>query len=219
MPNGRASDRAYEVLREEILQWHLAPGTVLAEVEQAARLGVSRTPVREALSRLAAEGLVEAQSGRGVVVSSAELSDVRGLFELREALETTAAALAAERRDPQVFAALAAEFDTAGELVGRHELTAYYELVGRFDDAIDASVANPALVGALRGVRTHLTRIRRLAQDDPARLERAAAEHRLIAEAIRDGAPDLARHATAVHLHASLRHILEATASDTKEST
>lgn len=219
MPNGRASDRAYEVLREEILQWHLAPGTVLAEVEQAARLGVSRTPVREALSRLAAEGLVEAQSGRGVVVASAELSDVRGLFELREALETTAAALAAERRDPQVFAALAAEFDTAGELVGRHELTAYYELVGRFDDAIDASVANPALVGALRGVRTHLTRIRRLAQDDPARLERAAAEHRLIAEAIRDGAPDLARHATAVHLHASLRHILEATASDTKEST
>ncbi|PZQ91899.1 MAG: GntR family transcriptional regulator [Leifsonia xyli] len=213
MPSGRASDRAYEVLREEILQWRLAPGTVLGEVEQATRLGVSRTPVREALSRLSAEGLVEAQSGRGLVVSSADVEDVRGLFELREALETAAAALAAERRDPPAFAALASEFDGAAALVGRHELEAYYDLVARFDEAIDASVANPALVAALRGVRTHLRRIRRLAQDDPARLERAAAEHRLIAEAIRDGDADLARHATAVHLHASLRHILEATAS------
>ncbi|AYF99571.1 GntR family transcriptional regulator [Protaetiibacter intestinalis] len=218
MPSGRASDRAYEVLREEILQWRLAPGTVLGEVEQAARLGVSRTPLREALSRLSAEGLVEAQSGRGLVVSSADVSDVRGLFELRVALETAAAALAAERRDPEVFAALAREFADAAELARRRELEAYYGLVGRFDAAIDASIANPALVGALRGVRTHLTRIRRLAQDDPARLESAAAEHRLIAEAIRDGAPDLARHATAVHLHASLNHILEATASHTKES-
>ncbi|MBN9141602.1 MAG: GntR family transcriptional regulator [Micrococcales bacterium] len=218
MPSGRASDRAYESLRDEILQWRLAPGTVLGEVEQAARLGVSRTPLREALSRLLADGLVEAQSGRGLVVSSADVSDVRGLFELRAALETAAAALAAERREASVFSALAAEFEGAALLVGRHELDAYYDLVTRFDEAIDASVANPALVGALRGVRTHLQRIRRLAQDDPARLERAAAEHRLIAEAIRDGDAELARHATAVHLHASLRHILEATASDTKES-
>jgi len=218
MPSGRASDRAYESLRDEILQWRLAPGTVLGEVEQAARLGVSRTPLREALSRLLADGLVEAQSGRGLVVSSADVSDVRGLFELRAALETAAAALAAERREASVFSALAAEFEGAALLVGRHELDAYYDLVTRFDEAIDASVANPALVGALRGVRTHLQRIRRLAQDDPARLDAAAAEHRLIAEAIRDGDAELARHATAVHLHASLRHILEATASDTKES-
>lgn len=213
MPGGRASDRAYETLRDEILQWKLAPGTVLGEVEQAARLGVSRTPLREALSRLSAEGLVEAQSGRGLVVSPVHIENVRGLFELREALETAAAALAAERRDPEVFAELAAEFDGAAGLVRDHALEEYYGLVQRFDDAIDASLGNPALVSALRGVRTHLQRIRRLAQDDPARLERAAAEHRLIAEAIRDGDTDLARHATAVHLHASLRHILEAAAS------
>ena len=63
----RASDRAYSALRTEILEWHLAPGTVLAEVEQAARLGVSRTPLREALARLSADGLVESLPGRGVV--------------------------------------------------------------------------------------------------------------------------------------------------------
>jgi DNA-binding GntR family transcriptional regulator len=207
MPSGRASDRAYESLRREILQWRLAPGTVLGEVEQATRLGISRTPLREALSRLAADGLVEAQTGRGLVVAAVSPEAVRRLFELREALETAAAALAAIRRDPAAFAELASEFDDASRLVERGELDAYYALAARFDDAIDASLDNPYLVSALRGVRTHLERIRRLAQDDPARLVRAAAEHRTIAEAIRDGDADLARHATHVHLRASLRHI------------
>ena len=53
----RASDKAYAALREDIIEWRLAPGTVLAEVEQSERLGISRTPLREALSRLTAEGL------------------------------------------------------------------------------------------------------------------------------------------------------------------
>lgn len=207
MPTVRASDRAYDTLRREILQWRLAPGTVLGEVEQAGRLGISRTPLREALSRLAADGLVETQTGRGLVVAAVSPDAVRGLFELREALETAAAALAAERRDPATFAELADAFDGAAALVEQGDLDAYYALVARFDDAIDASLDNAYLVGALRGVRTHLQRIRRLAQDDPARLMRAASEHRTIAEAIRDGEAELARTATYVHLRASLRHI------------
>lgn len=207
MPSGRASDRAYETLRREILQWRLAPGTVLGEVEQAGRLGISRTPLREALSRLAADGLVETQAGRGLVVASVSPEVVRGLFELREALETAASALAAQRGDPAVFAELAEEFADAARLVERGELEAYYALVARFDEAIDASLGNPYLESALHGVRTHLQRIRRLSHDDPARLERAANEHRAIAEAIRDRDPELARLATYLHLRASLRHI------------
>jgi len=217
-PPRRASDRAYETLRQEILHWRLAPGAVLGEVEQAARLGISRTPLREALSRLMADGLVEAQSGRGLVVASVSSEAVHELFELREALETSAAALAAQRRDPSVFAELAEDFDGASALVERGELEAYYELAARFDDAIDASLGNSYLVSALRGVRTHLRRIRRLAQDDPERLVRAASEHRTIAEAIRDGDADLARHATHVHLRASLRHIQANPRLDTPRS-
>src|SRR5690606_5437459 len=210
MATGRASDRAYETLRREILQWRLAPGPVLGEVEQATRLGISRTPLREALSRLAADGLVETQTGRGLVVAAVSPDAVRGLFELREALETAAAALAAERREPTVFAERAHAFDGAADLVERGARdadsapAAYYALVARFDDAIDASLDNTYLVAALRGVRTHLQRIRRLAYDDPARLVRAASEHRTIAEAIRDGEAELARTATYVHLRASL---------------
>ena len=204
----RASDRAYQALRDEILSWRLRPGTPLNETELAARLGVSRTPLRAALARLALEGLVDTTRGRTGVVSDVSAGSVAELFELREALEAHAARLAARRRDPAVFAALADDFAHAGETLADAGVDAYYEVVARFDSAVDEAVANPALQGALDGVRTHLVRARRIAADNPARLLRAADEHRLICEAIRDGDEALAASATAVHLRASLTEIL-----------
>ena len=73
---------------------------------------------------------------------------------------------------------------------------------------MDEAVGNPSLSGALDSVRTHLVRARRIAADDERRLERAAEEHRVICEAIRDGDPELAIAATTVHLRASLTTIL-----------
>jgi GntR family transcriptional regulator, rspAB operon transcriptional repressor len=205
----RASDRAYLALRSEILDAELRAGTVLAEVEQSQRLGVSRTPLREALSRLAAEGLVSTHSGRGVVVTAVSADNVTELFEVREALEVQAARLAARRRDPETFATLRAEFqDVDGLLTDKRH---YYELVGRLDDAIDAAAGNPFLVSSLDGVRTHVARIRRLSQDDPARLRDAAREHLQILDAIIEGDESLAASATRVHLHNSLRNILTTT--------
>ncbi|MDT0181692.1 GntR family transcriptional regulator [Microbacterium sp. ARD31] len=203
----RASDRAYATLLDEIQRGALPPGAVLGEVEQAARLGVSRTPLREALGRLAADGLVVQQSPRVTAVSDVDADDIRELFEVRRALEEAAVRLAAERGDARVFAALAA--DLTDDLVADGEQRdAYYALIARFDAAIDAAVANDYLVGALRTVRTHLVRVRRLARDNPARLAASVAEHRLIASAIAAGAPDLAAHATHVHLHHALESIL-----------
>jgi len=209
----RASDRAYATLRTEILEWQLAPGTVLAEVEQAARLGVSRTPLREALARLSADGLVESLPGRGVVVAEASADSAAELFEVRIALETQAAALAAQRRDPAVFERLRGEFAGAAELIARADRTAYYDLVARFDRAMDDAVGNTYLVSALAGLRTHLARLRRVARDNPQRLAAAAREHLLIVEAILAGDVDLARSATAVHLHNSLATIIDSAES------
>ncbi|WP_224089895.1 GntR family transcriptional regulator [Arthrobacter sp. StoSoilB13] len=205
----RASDRAYEALREDIIEWRLRPGTMLAEVEQSERLSVSRTPVREALGRLTAEGLTTAAGGRGVVVTDISLDSIDELFELRETLEVRAAALAAERGDPSVFADLRTQLAGAPGLLreadpARHE---YYALVGRLDEAIDAAVANSYLAQAMRGLRVHLVRVRRLAADDAARLADAAAEHAAIAEAIAAGNPRLAEAATTLHLHRSLTHL------------
>jgi GntR family transcriptional regulator, rspAB operon transcriptional repressor len=208
----RASERVYQALREEIVAWHLPPGTELAEVEQAARWGVSRTPLREALGRLAAEGLAVVGRGRTLVVSQLDADDVVGLFELREALETQAARLAARRAEPVVFAALADRFARAGELLADPDpdRTAYYGLVGDLDDALDAAMASRHLQRSLAALRAHVARVRRLAHADTERLLRAADEHRLIAEAVAAGDPVLAAQATAVHLRASLTHVLAA---------
>ncbi|GAA3199217.1 GntR family transcriptional regulator [Microbacterium terregens] len=203
----RASDRAYRTLLDEIQSGALAPGAVLGEVEQAVRLGVSRTPLREALGRLAADGLVTQQSARVTVVTDVDADDIRALFGLRRALEETAARVAAERADAAAFAALADEFAGA-RLNGQQGLDAYYALIARFDGELDAAVGNDYLSSALRTVRTHLVRVRRLARDNPSRLAASVAEHRLIASAIAAHDAELAAHATHVHLHNALAAIL-----------
>lgn len=205
----RASDRAYETLRDDIIEWRLRPGTVLGEVEQSERLGISRTPLREALGRLTAEGLTTASGGRGVVVTDISLNNIDQLFELRETLEGRAAALAAERGDAVTFQKLHEEFLRAPSLIqaadpARHE---YYDLVGRLDSAIDSAITNTYLAQAMRSLRVHLVRVRRLAADDARRLTLAAAEHAAIAEAIAAGNPRLAEAATMLHLHRSLSHV------------
>ena len=214
----RASDVAYATLRADILELALAPGDTLAEVELSVRLGISRTPVREALARLVADGLAEPVGGRGLVVSPLSLDNVRELFELRQALEQQAASLAAQRRDVRVFEALREQL--AG--VDTSDLRGYYAVVARFDAAVDAAVGNPYLVAALANVRTHLSRIRRISKDNPARLADAAREHLHIVDAIVDGDARLAASATSVHLDRSLRSILETseeTAAETAEET
>lgn len=206
----RASEQAYLTLREDIMDWRLEPGTALAEVEQSARLGISRTPLREALSRLAADGLVAAQGGRGLVVTTVSVANIVQLFELRQVLEQHAARLAAERRDAAAFELLREEFRAAPALLEKPEPEhpEFYELVSRFDSAMDHAADNPYLIGALRGLRPHLVRIRRVSRDDPRRLRAAAEEHLLIVEAVIAGDAELAASATHVHLHQSLRTVL-----------
>jgi DNA-binding GntR family transcriptional regulator len=209
----RASEKAYLQLRQEILDGDLPAGSLLAEVEQSTRLGVSRTPLREALGRLASEALVATHSGRGVIVTEISVDNITELFEVRQALEEQAARLAARRRDREVFEALQTEFRAAHELLddGDPGRRRYYSVVSRLDAAIDEAIANPFLVAALANVRTHTARVRRLSHDDPERLREAAREHLMIVDAIIEGSESLAAHATQLHLHRSLKHILERT--------
>lgn len=204
----RASDRAYSALLDDIQTGVLAPGTVLGEVEQSARLGVSRTPLRAALARLTADGLVAQISPRVTVVTAIDGDDIRSLFVIRRALEETATRLAATSPRAPEFAALAAAFDDV-RLDREDARDDYYRLIAEFDAALDAAAANDYLTAALRTVRTHLVRVRRLARHQPDRLSASVAEHRLIAAAIAAGDPDLAAHATHVHLHNALTSILE----------
>ena len=201
----RASDRAYRKLLDEIVGGELPSGTVLCEVEQSERLGVSRTPLREAFNRLVADGMLDAEPGRGVVVSQLSLKTVTELYEVREGLEEQAARLAAQRADREVFKKLWDEFENSKSLILGGEIGAniFYTLNAKFDDAIDEAIQNPYMVATLKNVRTHMSRVRRLARSNPARLLEAANETQLIVEAIATGDAALAAHATHVHLHKS----------------
>lgn len=204
----RASDRAYEALRVGIIQGDLAPGTVLTEVDLAERLGVSRTPVREALSRLGGDGLVSPGT-RGAVVTELAPDDVARLFDVRIALEMQQVKRAARLRDPEVFHALAAQFEGAipALLERRVSLGEHFELIRRLDRELDVACDNPYLVDALAGVRTHLARVRHRAGENSSRIAQAAREHTTIARAIAVGDSELAAHATYVHLSNSLANI------------
>ncbi|KZE92824.1 HTH-type transcriptional repressor RspR [Agromyces sp. NDB4Y10] len=217
----RASDRAYRTLRSEILDGTVPPGSLLQEVEQSTRLGVSRTPVREALRQLAADGLVVA-SGRGTVVTAVSREDIAALYELREALESRAAGLAAKRAEEAPFRAIRDRLLDAPRLLSEGEsgLAEYFAIVDDLDAAIEQAAANRFLGAALRSVQLHSARIRRLSRHNPDRLLEAAREHLLIVDAILARDAELAAHATHVHLHRSLANALatapeaEADASD-----
>lgn len=201
----RAGDRAYARLRAEIIDGELAPGAPLGEIEQSERIGVSRTPLREALARLTAEGLVVAP-GRTARVAPLEREDVIALYELREALEVHAARLAARRRDPARFEELLTV--VGGGAGAGADAERPYRVADLLDAAIDEAVGNARLAAELDAVRAQMARVRRRAHADPERLARATDEHARIAEAIRDGREDLAAAATTVHLAASLEHVL-----------
>ncbi|MEU3598608.1 GntR family transcriptional regulator [Streptomyces sp. NPDC006798] len=206
-----AAERAYAQMRSEILDGLLVPGAALLEVEQSERLGVSRTPVREALRRLVAEGLAEPTGRRGLVVTQVDERDVRSLFELRACLEAQAAQLAAERGDPEVFAGFADAFTHWYELFGGpavsgERVSEYFALIRSFDEATGAATENSFLVDTMENLRTHIARVRRMAGHSQGRLAASASEHALIARAVSRGDAALALHATHVHLHNSHEH-------------
>ena len=206
-----AAGRAYDQLRSEILDGVLGPGSTLFEVEQSARLGVSRTPVREAFGRLVAEGLLDDKRGRGLVVTDVSDADVDALYEMRTCLEAQAAALAARHADRLVFADYAAEFRAwhvplLDARVSDRQIGEYYALIRRFDESVDVAAGNPYLLDALETLRAHVARVRMKAGASPMRLAASALEHALIASAIAESDGALAVHATHVHLHNSLEH-------------
>ena len=205
-------DLVYERLREEIVEWELAPGTHLNETRLAERLGVSRTPLREALRRLTRDDLVRISPGRGAFVTEIALQDIVHQFQMREALETYAVRLCARAPERSVFAELAEDFhewegrfEQAGEGV---DDTGYYVLTDRLDTAVSENAANPYLADSLISARRHLRRLRRHARRTPERMVLSAREHARICRAVHEGAEDVAVRAATEHVDNSLRHIL-----------
>lgn len=220
----RQSERVYQTLRQEIVDWRLEPGTMLGEAELSKRLNVSRTPIREALRRLERDNLVTIIAGRGARVAEISMTSVAQLFQIREALETYAARLAARHGDLETFQTLLADMSAACQELDRDQpppdaYASYTKLIDRFDAAVDEATDNTYLQEALSNLHAHLARLRQLARRNPARMRLAAEEHVAICRAICERDEARAAEATATHIHNSLRTILNTFIQDVTGST
>ena len=193
-------ERALETLREEILRGALAAGARLGEVELAERLGVSRTPVREALSRLSAEGLVELAPNRGARVATWTVDELEGVFALRSLLEPQLTALAVRH-------ATTADLDELDRLAARMteladtDLDELVPLNRAFHDRLVALADAPALAGALAAAVHSPLVARNFHAYDGVSLRRSTAHHVEIVAALRAGDAEWARAVMTAHIH------------------
>lgn len=199
-----SAERAAVALREMILHGALAPGARLGEVELAERLGVSRTPVREALSRLAAEGLVEVTPNRGARVASWSVAELQGVFDVRSTLEprlTAAAVPRATAADLDELDGLAHDMLGVGCPGPGQDLDALVPLNREFHDRLVALADVPAMATALAGAVRAPIQLRNFHAYDEASLRRSLAHHVEIVAAARAGDPVWAAAVMTAHIH------------------
>lgn len=200
----QATEEAARSLREEILSGRLAAGSKIAETDLARRLSVSRTPVREALSRLSAEGLVELSPNKGARVTTWSADELREIFHVRLLLEPPAVREAVRRMGPDELAELdelARAMQRAGRSGARQDLDAVVNLNRRFHGLLAESAGNRALVASLRAV-THAAVVHQnFHHYSPGALKRSLAHHVEIVEAARAGEPDWAAAVMRAHLY------------------
>ena len=125
---GSLRDRAVERLRRAVMHLELSPGAVVSEAQLIDRVGLGRTPVREAVARLELEGFVTVIPRKGIQIAPITLRDLQSLCELRMDLEGLGARLAAERRTPAQLATMQRLFRPAPDLIARNDLPQLLEL-------------------------------------------------------------------------------------------
>jgi len=194
------ADQAYYRIRELIVSLELAPGSLISERELMERLGVGRTPVREALRDLARESLVEVYPRRGMFVSRVDVGDLAGLSEVRAVIESHAARLAAERATKADREAIAELLDELNAVEDEHGERTLIDLDQRIHRHVYRCTHNPFLEATLNEYYVLTLRIWFLALDRVVRLEDAVGEHRELLEAIRDRDPARAEEAMRRHV-------------------
>lgn len=194
----------YDRLRAAILALDLTPGERLTERGLETTFAASRTPVRAALSRLDAEGLVQ-RDGRGWIVAPIDLGEIRALAELREAVEVAAARLAVERASDDDIAALAEMLDDARPAADAEEGV---RAGGDFHLLLARLSGNTAMVESVRGAMTRLARTRHLEVRTPDAREAAWLEHRAVVAAIAARDADEAGRLLAAHIRGTNERLL-----------
>lgn len=205
---------AYERLHESIREGHLQPGQRLMEVEMAEWLQLSRTPVREAMHRLLAEGLLEPAPGGGFSVTTFELRAVAEFYAMRESMEGTAAALAARNADSTEIAMLQAA--VAAERTLAKEARLHARANEAFHEMIYAAAHNRFLLNSLRTLLNFTPLLGRTTYFAAGRILQAQREHEEIVAAIAARDAARAEEATRAHIRSAYESRLRVLAEDAK---
>jgi DNA-binding GntR family transcriptional regulator len=202
-------EQVVQRLRTMLVEGRIDAGAKLNERELAERLAVSRTPLREAIKQLAAEGLVELLPHRGAVALQLSEQDVRDSFELMATLEGLSGELAAARiTDAELVQIQAWHYEMLAAYT-RRELSAYYRLNAQIHSAINAAARNPVLARTYAQVNARLQALRFRSNQDEAKWQRAVHEHGRMVEAL--GARDAGalREVLVTHLNHKRDVVLE----------
>jgi DNA-binding GntR family transcriptional regulator len=210
--NGVSKLTPYERIRDAILEGTFPPGAQLVEVVIAEICGVSRTPAREALTRLEQDGLVE-RGPRGLIVRERSPEEILDIYETRVVLEATAAKVAADRHT-DLDKVRITRFMEACEQVDSADPTAMAAANSHYHESVWEASRNVALIDLLNRLRMHLARYPETTLSYPGRWAEALREHRAITEAIIARDPAAAAALTEQHFERAREIRLESWASE-----
>lgn len=197
-----------ETLRDAIRKGVLKPGERLMEIQLADELGVSRTPVREAIRKLELEGYVIMMPRRGTYVANLSIRDVNEVFEIRTSLDSLASGLAAERITDEELEHLQRLLVAIGGYIEQGDMDKIVETDTEFHDLLYTASRNSRLTGIIFNLREQLTRFRTASMSYPGRLRATLEEHRRIVEAIAQGDVKEAQAASEYHMEKSEQTLL-----------
>ncbi len=193
----------FETIREAIIVGDLEPGERLMEVQMAEELGVSRTPVREAIRKLELEALVIMVPRKGAYVADISMRDLADVFEIRGALEGLAAGLAAERATEEEIEELERMLVKISDTIEKNDVRETIELDTQFHELLYSASRNERLRGILSQLREQIHRFRLQSLGRPGRMRVALEEHRSIVEAVAERDPDIAQERASAHIESA----------------
>lgn len=197
----------FDQIREDILNGRYVTGDKLVEIKLAEELGVSRTPVREALKQLELDGLVENIPNRGVVVKGITRSDIDDILDLRLAIEAMVGQWAAERISKDEIAQLDEICDLMEFYTMKKDINKIFELNNKFHETLYNATKSRYLESILKDFQFFIKSARNDSLKSPGRLEIALSEHKEILRALKEGNADETKAAVVNHIRKSNENI------------
>ncbi|MEJ1170686.1 GntR family transcriptional regulator [Variovorax sp. CCNWLW235] len=204
-----AAPQVLEKLRDAILSLELVPGTVLVRQELADRFGVSQTPVREALLRLAEEGLVDVFPQHATLVSRIDIDAARQAHFLRRSIELEIVHQLAEQATPDLVAQLKTQIALQATLAAERQYSDFVGADRKFHHLMYEAAGVPSLWDMVSRVSGHVDRLRRLHLPTAGKTEAILRDHRAIVRAIAQGDSAGAQKALREHLSGTLSSLPE----------